>query len=155
MLWEAWNQTYSQWLTPEWFSRVAVDDWSINWREQLQRAEERRTAGELDPVERWIAADDGEVVGVAVASPASPRGKFEPARERALSIMYVAASHHGAGVAGELIALALPDGVPAELWVADPNPRAQSFYRKHGFEPDGARQINERLANIPEIRMVR
>jgi len=40
------------------------------------------------------------------------------------------------------------------LWVADPNPRAQAFYRKHGFRPDGARK-HDRDLDIDEIRMVR
>jgi hypothetical protein len=29
----------------------------------------------------------------------------------------------------------------ATLWVADPDPRAQAFYRKHGFVPDGTMQF--------------
>jgi hypothetical protein len=36
--------------------------------------------------------------------------------------------------------------------VADPNPRAQAFYRKHGFVADGAAQIEN---GVREIRMVR
>jgi predicted GNAT family N-acyltransferase len=38
------------------------------------------------------------------------------------------------------------------LWVADPNPRAQAFYRKHGFVADGAAQVED---GVREIRMVR
>ncbi len=38
------------------------------------------------------------------------------------------------------------------LWVADPNPRAQAFYRKHGFVPDGTAQVEN---GVREIRMVR
>jgi predicted GNAT family N-acyltransferase len=38
------------------------------------------------------------------------------------------------------------------LWVADPNPRAQAFYRKHGFVADGATQVED---GVREIRMVR
>ena len=43
---------------------------------------------------------------------------------------------------------------PAEsavLWVADPNPRAQAFYRKHGFVPDGTAQVED---GVREIRMI-
>jgi predicted GNAT family N-acyltransferase len=46
--------------------------------------------------------------------------------------------------------------VPAEdsvaLWVADPNPRAQAFYRKQGFAADGAERVDE---GVREIRMIR
>jgi predicted GNAT family N-acyltransferase len=38
------------------------------------------------------------------------------------------------------------------LWVADPNPRAQAFYRKHGFDADGTAQVE---GGVREIRMVR
>ena len=38
------------------------------------------------------------------------------------------------------------------LWVADPNPRAQAFYRKHGFVADGSAQVE---GGVREIRMVR
>jgi len=38
------------------------------------------------------------------------------------------------------------------MWVADPNPRAQAFYRKHGFVADGAAQVED---GVREIRMVR
>ena len=40
----------------------------------------------------------------------------------------------------------------AALWVADPNPRAHAFYRKHGFVADGTAQVED---GVREIRMVR
>jgi predicted GNAT family N-acyltransferase len=43
-------------------------------------------------------------------------------------------------------------GEPTALWVADPNPRAQAFYRKHGFVADGTAQVED---GVREIRMVR
>jgi len=41
---------------------------------------------------------------------------------------------------------------PTALWVADPNPRAQAFYRKHGFAADGTARFED---GVREIRMVR
>ena len=38
------------------------------------------------------------------------------------------------------------------LWVAGPNPRAQAFFRKHGFLARGAAQVE---GGVREIRMVR
>jgi hypothetical protein len=35
------------------------------------------------------------------------------------------------------------------LWVADPNPRAQAFYRKHGFVADRAAQVEDGMREIP------
>lgn len=40
----------------------------------------------------------------------------------------------------------------AALWVADPNPRAQAFYRKHGFVADETAQVE---GGVREIRVVR
>jgi len=42
--------------------------------------------------------------------------------------------------------------VSAALWVADPNPPAQTFYRKHGFLPDGAVRTDD---DVRELGMVR
>jgi len=42
--------------------------------------------------------------------------------------------------------------VSVALWVADPNPRAQAFYRKHGFVADGTARFE---GGVREIRMVR
>ena len=36
--------------------------------------------------------------------------------------------------------------------MADPNPRAQAFYRKHGFAADGTARSED---GVREIRMVR
>ncbi|SNU01932.1 Predicted N-acetyltransferase YhbS [Ruaniaceae bacterium KH17] len=151
---ESWAVTYSQWLTPEWFE-ASTDAWADSWRATLERAQQRRAAGEPDPARRWIALDGDLIIGVSNSGRSAVHGAFEPAREVLLGILYVDEEYHGTGVGSKLLELALPDGAPAELWVADPNPRAQAFYRRHGFEPDGARQINERLANTPELRMVR
>jgi len=46
---------------------------------------------------------------------------------------------------------------PAEsavLRVADPNPRAQAFYRKHDFVPDGTAQVEHGMRGIRMIRDV-
>jgi hypothetical protein len=43
-------------------------------------------------------------------------------------------------------------GAPATLWVADPNPRAQAFYRKNGFVADGTVKTED---DVREVRMVR
>lgn len=43
---------------------------------------------------------------------------------------------------------------PAQLWVAESNPRARRFYEKNGFLPDGARFVVERL-DLAELRLVR
>jgi len=52
-------------------------------------------------------------------------------------------AHHGAGRAASAAHM---------LWVADPNPRAQAFYAKHGFVPDGTVRVDD---GVREVRMTR
>jgi hypothetical protein len=42
----------------------------------------------------------------------------------------------------------------AALWVADPHPRAQAFYRKHGFVADATAQVEDGIREIHMIRCV-
>lgn len=51
-----------------------------------------------------------------------------------------------------MLAAVIDSAEPAALWVADPNPRAQAFYRKHGFAADGTARFED---GVREIRMVR
>jgi ribosomal protein S18 acetylase RimI-like enzyme len=43
----------------------------------------------------------------------------------------------------------------ASLWVAADNSRAIGFYRRFGFEPDGAEDVLAEWENLREIRMAR
>ena len=67
-------------------------------------------------------------------------------------MLYVYAADHGTGVGGALLEAVIDPAESAALWVADPNPRAQAFYRKHGFVADGTAQVGD---GVREIRMVR
>lgn len=45
---------------------------------------------------------------------------------------------------------------PAELWIFEANVRAQRFYERNGFYPEGARPIyRPASADLPEVRFVR
>jgi GNAT superfamily N-acetyltransferase len=96
-----------------------------------------------------VAEQDGEMIGIAMSGPA-----LDAAAEwaRQLYVLYVRAVNHGTG-AGQVLLEAVVD--PEEsiaLWVADPNPRAQAFYRKHGFVADGTVHIAD---GVREVRMIR
>ena len=96
-----------------------------------------------------MAERDGAVIGVAMAGPPeSP----EPGWGLHLYVLYVRAADHGSGAGAALLDAVVGPHESAALWVADPNPRAQAFYRKHGFVPDGAVQVAD---GVREIRMVR
>lgn len=98
-----------------------------------------------------VAIRDGELIGIAMSGPPEDRAA---AWSRQLYVLYVHASDHGTGAGQALLEAVLDPGEPVMLWVADPNPRAQAFYRKHGFAPDGTAKVDERLG-LREIRMFR
>ena len=96
-----------------------------------------------------VAERDGEMVGIAMSGPPLDG---EPAWTRQLYVLYVQADEHGMGAGPALLDAVVDPNEAVGLWVADPNPRAQAFYRKHGFVADGRTQIED---GVREICMVR
>ncbi|MCD2441274.1 GNAT family N-acetyltransferase [Agromyces sp. SYSU K20354] len=96
-----------------------------------------------------VAERDGEVIGIAMA--ASPQDSDAPWSVQ-LYVLYVVEVEHGSGAGAALLDAVLGWQESALLWVADPNPRAQAFYRKHGFVADGTVSVEE---GVRVIRMVR
>ena len=96
-----------------------------------------------------VAERGDELLGIAMSGPPED---VTAAWVRQLYVLYVHATDHGMGAGRALLEAVIDAAEPAALWVADPNPRAQAFYRKHGFAADGTAQFEDGLR---EIRMVR
>jgi len=96
-----------------------------------------------------VAERGGELVGIAMSGPPLDAAS---AWARQLYVLYVYAAHHGTAVGPALLEAVVDPEDSVGLWVADPNPRAQAFYRKHGFVADGTAQLED---GVREIRMVR
>jgi ribosomal protein S18 acetylase RimI-like enzyme len=96
-----------------------------------------------------VAERDGELIGIAMSGPPLDAGA---AWARQLYVLYVYAADHSTGAGAALLEAVVDPEESVALWVADPNPRAQAFYRKHGFVADGAAQAE---GGMREIRMVR
>jgi GNAT superfamily N-acetyltransferase len=96
-----------------------------------------------------VAERVGEMVGIAMSGPPLDAAA---AWARQLYVLYVDAAHHGTGVGPALLQAVVDPEESVALWVADPNPRAHAFYRKHGFVADGTVQVED---GVREIRMVR
>jgi ribosomal protein S18 acetylase RimI-like enzyme len=105
-----------------------------------ERYRENRTA---------VAERDDQLIGIAMSGPPLDTA---PGWTRQLYVLYVLAADHGRGAGQALLEAVLDPAESAALWVADPNPRAQAFYRKQGFVADGTAQVED---GIREIRMVR
>lgn len=150
--WNRWADTYGHHLPADYFSPERRERWVAGWRAAFER--------EADPDTRrgsrlaLAESSDGIVVGIAHAGAPSTQGHpgIENARELELNALYIAAHLQGTGLA-QALAEAVIGSEPAQLWVSADNARAQAFYRRIGFAPDGA---SGRYADlIPEIRMVR
>ena len=140
---QSWQETYRGLMRDE----VLDDPGLIAFRERFWIAaltDERYRASRAAVAER-----DGELIGVALAGPPDPP---EPGWTMHLYVLYVIAAEHGSGAGSGLLDAVIDPRESAALWVADPNPRAQAFYRKHGFVPDGVAQVDD---GVREIRMVR
>jgi L-amino acid N-acyltransferase YncA len=96
-----------------------------------------------------VAERDGELAGIAMSGPPED---VTAAWTRQLYVLYVYVADHGTGAGQALLEAVIDPAEPAALWVADPNPRAQAFYRKHGFAADGTARSEH---GVREIRMVR
>jgi len=138
-----WQETYRG-LMPD---AVLDDPGFVAARERFwtaaltdQRYRENRVA---------VAERDGDLIGIAMSGPPLDAGS---AWARQLYVLYVCVDHHGTGAGPALLEAVVDPDESVALWVADPNPRAQAFYRKHGFVADGTEQFE---AGVREIRMVR
>jgi GNAT superfamily N-acetyltransferase len=96
-----------------------------------------------------VAERDDELAGIAMSGPPED---VTAGWTRQLYVLYVYAADHGTGAGRTLLEAVIDFAEPAALWVADPNPRAQAFYRKHGFAADGTARFED---GVREIRMVR
>jgi L-amino acid N-acyltransferase YncA len=118
------------------------------WRDTYTRLLPPGALDDLDPVaraERWtqIIADDVTTVLVAElgrrivgwASVSEGRDADAP-RPLEVEGIYVLTAALGSGAGQALLDAAVGDA-PAYLWSAADNPRAQAFYRRNGFVPDG------------------
>ncbi|MFF3065649.1 GNAT family N-acetyltransferase [Oerskovia sp. NPDC057915] len=140
---ESWQQTYRGLMRDE----VLDDPDLLPARRRFWRAvltEER-----YGSFRAAVAVDDDTVVGIALAGPATDPDVTWDAQ---LYVLYLLEAFHGSGAGHGLMNAVLPGGDSAALWVADPNPRAQAFYAKQGFEPDGVVKVED---GVSEVRLVR
>ncbi|PJJ72617.1 ribosomal protein S18 acetylase RimI-like enzyme [Diaminobutyricimonas aerilata] len=140
---ESWRETYRGLMTDELLDDPEfVDHRERFWRGALTDA--RYAANRVA-----VAVHDDAIVGIAMAGPST---EPDAAAGWHLHVLYVLASHHGIGVGEGLLDAVLDAGQESSLWVADPNPRAQAFYRRHGFVAEGASRAG---SGVREIRMLR
>ncbi|ANI90878.1 Hypothetical protein BJL86_0067 [Dietzia timorensis] len=143
-----WKNTYPGLVDHDKLDALDPVEAADRWREIIDDLE----TGTF-PAPRLKCAVDrncGAVVGFALGGPA--RDVDAPAAHEVWSL-YVDSSHHGSGVAAELLASVIePAAREVYLWVATGNARAIAFYRKHGFHVDGQTRVDPGW-NCHESRM--
>jgi ribosomal protein S18 acetylase RimI-like enzyme len=141
-----WQETYAHLLPPGFFddahSRMRRDMWDRILNDQRPEWTVR------------IAESDGILVGFAMSGPSSADAGRNHPRDRQLYNIYVTRAAHGTGIGQALLDEVLGEE-PAMLWVAKENPRAIAFYRRNGFELDGAEEVDPSMPSITHARMVR
>ncbi|MFB9313180.1 GNAT family N-acetyltransferase [Nocardioides plantarum] len=126
-----WREAYAGLIDPPMIDRVFAD---------RPAALARRRAHLADPTTpTWVVEHDGRLVGFATAGP--PRD-LDPPAGLELRAIYARASVWGTGVGRALLAASIGDAA-AYLWVLEGNDRAVGFYRRQGFELDGATEEHE------------
>ena len=109
--------------------------------EQLRRTREACRSGS-DPSSSWLARDGaGEVVGVVRSGPGQQSWEVElgaptPSAPYQLHHLYTRQRTHGTGLGPQLLEVAVGDA-HTYLWILHGNARADRFYRRQGFGPDG------------------
>lgn len=138
----AWRDTYGDQIPERVYTEMDREG-AQRWTQRLHDPQGTAT---------WLAVvrETGQVAGFSLAEATGP-GELRPLR---LGALYVLTDWQGQGLGQALLEHAVGDA-PAYLWVAELNERAQAFYRRNGFTPDGARQAEPRWGGIVDLRMVR
>lgn len=141
----SWQLAYRELLPVDFLAGLSIAERTERWRSRLHS----------EPLGTTVAELDGQLVGFASVGPSRDQD-LSPAHWLELNTIYLLPSAWGTGVAGRLLEAALSPDRCYFLWVFQDNLRAQAFYRKAGFEPDGtSKQITIETTTLTEIRFRR
>ncbi|WP_395244801.1 GNAT family N-acetyltransferase [Agromyces sp. MMS24-K17] len=151
-----WDSHQTTYVEPGLVRRDLVEAWTLRDRVMVWSANLAIAEGRFAPPAGFhrmaihVAEQGGGVVGWANTS--AGRDADGP-RDLELEGLYTLDDVHGTGVGQALLDAAIGDR-PAYLWALDRNPRAHAFYRRNGFELDGAEKFDDQW-QITEVRFVR
>jgi len=144
---EVWVRTHVEALAAAYADLMPLEFAEQRRRDVPTMIDERRAlfaAQQADPApgqRAWLAQDEHGGLAIAEACPGPTPWEVErrfppPSTERQLNKLYALPRAHGTGIGQALLALAVGDA-PAYLWIMAGNPRAEAFYRRNRFVPDG------------------
>lgn len=131
----SWREAYTGIVPDDYLAGLDPHQRTPVWTENLRR-------GPDDHVLTWVAEVAGRIVGFATLGP----GRDEDVRrgDREIYSIYLEPEQWGRGVARDLMRTVVSEAGPSTrivLWVLADAERAQHFYRRHGFEPDGVEKL--------------
>lgn len=151
---QVWREAYVGMLSQDYLDSMQLEPRIARWRQRIQLSEAQESRVSSDGLLRLARlarhTPSGRIVGFCSVGAARDD---DPPLTQELSSLYVLAQFHGTGAGRKLVDATLGER-PAYLWVVEQNLRAQVFYRKLGFAPDGGTKHDARL-ECDEIRMVR
>ncbi|WP_125777556.1 GNAT family N-acetyltransferase [Antribacter gilvus] len=129
----SWRGAYSELLSDAYLASLDVHDRAGEWQKALT----------ANGAKVLVAEDGSGTVGFTSVGPS----RDEDAEPGDLEIyaIYLHPRAWGSGVARDLMRSVLADvkpGTPVTLWILEGNERAQHFYRRHGFQPDGVERLD-------------
>ncbi len=130
----SWREAYAGIVPADYLAALDHGERRALWERTLDRPE----------ITTWLAVVDARTVGFATLGPR--RDEDAEAGDLEIYAMYLDPEAWGRGVARDLMRHSLaeiPDGASLSLWVLADNDRAQRFYRRHGFAPDGVERMEE------------
>jgi GNAT superfamily N-acetyltransferase len=146
----AWRAAYRGLVPEAVLAGLSVERRERGWRDLI--------AGARAPSGTLVGEVDGSVRGFcSVIAPT--RDHDAPPWTAEVAAIYVEPMRWGGGVGGAMLERALADLADdgwrrLALWVLERNEAALAFYRRFGFEPDGAVKDEPALA-AREVRMIR
>lgn len=141
------GDTYGYTMPPE-FARdrmAEVDGLSAERTTLFAAALDAERRGEEPARRTWVAWEADEIVGIAVSTSRQQGWEDDlgvvpiEGVTYQLNHLYLRPRTHGSGLAQAMLDLALPDRMPAYLWIVGGNARAERFYVRNGFQLDPVR----------------
>jgi ribosomal protein S18 acetylase RimI-like enzyme len=130
----SWRGAYSEILSDSYLSSLDVSERAGRWNAAVAARD----------VTVLVAEDESGTVGFTSVGPSRDEDA-EPGNLEIYAI-YLHPRAWGSGVARDLMRTVLDGlapGTVVSLWILQGNERAQHFYRRHGFQPDGTERIDD------------
>ena len=130
----SWRGAYSEILSDSYLSSLDVSERAGRWNAAVAARD----------VTVLVAEDESGTVGFTSVGPSRDEDA-EPGNLEIYAI-YLHPRAWGSGVARDLMRTVLDGlapGTVVSLWILQGNDRAQHFYRRHGFQPDGTERIDD------------